>query len=126
MPTPHSLYLTAFLTIANVSQSNDQLESARLQLENLKQTIVFQTINYYYAVINNQQLLKVKADAVTWNRQNLETIIERNKLGAVTLADVYAAQVQEGNAELDSINTKNTLETAKSNLLFYLRRRCIC
>jgi outer membrane protein TolC len=106
--------------IANVSQSSDQLESARLQLENLKQTLVFQTINYYYAVINNQQLLKVKADAVTWNRQNLATITERNKLGAVTLADVYAAQVQEGNAELDSINTKNTLETAKSNLLFYL------
>jgi outer membrane protein len=123
----YSIYADASLTlfdglsnIAGVSQSKDQLESAQLQLENLKQTIVFQTINYYYAVVNNQQLLKVKGDAVTWNRQNLATIIERNKLGAVTLADVYAAQVQEGNAELDSINTKNTLETAKSNLLYYL------
>lgn len=123
----YSIYADASLTlfdglsnIAGVAQSKDQLESARMQLENLKQTIVFQTINYYYAVVNNQQLLKVKADAVSWNRQNLATIIERNKLGAVTMADVYAAQVQEGNAELDSINTKNTLETSKSNLLYYL------
>jgi outer membrane protein len=105
---------------ANISQSKNALESAKMQLENLKQNIVFQTITYYYAIVNNQQLLKVKEDNVTWNKKNLETIVERNKLGAVTLADVYAQQVQEGNAELDLIQTNNNLETAKSNLLYYL------
>ncbi|MHB8338001.1 MAG: TolC family protein [Ignavibacteriaceae bacterium] len=106
--------------IVAVSQSKKQLESARLQLENLKQNIVFQTISLYYAVVNNIQLLKVKEDNVKWNKQNLETIVEKNKLGAVTLADVYAEQVQEGNAELDLIQTKNNLEISKSNLLYYL------
>ncbi|MHB1686143.1 MAG: TolC family protein [Ignavibacteriaceae bacterium] len=106
--------------IAAVSQSKKQLESAKLQLENLKQNIVFQTISLYYAVINYQQLLKVKEDNVKWNKQNLETINEKNKLGAVTIADVYAQQVQEGNAELDLIQTKNNLEISKSNLLYYL------
>ncbi len=105
---------------AAVSQSKKQLESARLQLENLKQNIVFQTISLYYAVVNNQELLKVKEDNVKWNKQNLETIVEKNKLGAVTIADVYAQQVQEGNAELDLIQTKNNLEISKSNLLYYL------
>ena len=106
--------------IANISQSKDALESARMLLENLKQTIVFQTITYYYAVVNNQQLLKVQIDNVTMNKKNLETIVEKNKLGAATLADVYNQQVQEGTAELGQIQAENNLETAKSNLLYYL------
>ena len=106
--------------IAGVSQSKNNLESARLSLERLKQDIVFQTISYYYNVINTGELLKVKEDDVRQAQQNLETITERNKLGAVTLADVYAQQVTLGNAELDQIRTKNDLETAKTNLLYYL------
>ncbi len=50
----------------------------------------------------------------------METIIERNKLGAVTKADVYQQQVQEGNAELDLIQAKNNQQNAESNLLYYL------
>ncbi len=50
----------------------------------------------------------------------METIVEKNKIGAATLADVYAQQVQEGNAELDLIQTKNNYETSKSNLLYFL------
>lgn len=106
--------------IATLSQSQNDLEAARLSLERLKQDIVFQTISLYYGVINTEQLLKVKEDDVTWNQKNLETISERNKLGAVTLADVYNQQVKTGNAELALIQTKNDLETARTNLLYYL------
>ncbi len=105
---------------STLSQSKDNLESARLQLENMKQSIVFQTITLYYAVVNAQQLMKVQEDNVKWNKRSLETIIERNKLGAVTIADVYSQQVKEGNAELALIQAKNSYETAKSNLLSYL------
>lgn len=105
---------------AQLSESKKQLESSRLQLENLKQNTVFQTVSLYYAVVNNQQLLKVKEDNVKWNKENLETIVEKNKIGAATLADVYAQQVQEGNAELDLIQTRNNYETSKSNLLYFL------
>ncbi len=106
--------------IANLSQSKNDLESAELYFQRVKQDIVFNTINLYYAIVNNQQLLKVKDDNVIWNKRNLETVTEKNKLGAVTLADVYAQQVQYGNAELDVVNTKNALESAKADLLDYL------
>ena len=106
--------------IAGVSKSQNDLEAARLSLERLKQDIVFQTISDYYNVINTGELLRVKEDDVRQAQQNLETISERNKLGAVTLADVYAQQVTLGNSELDQIRTKNDLETAKTNLLYYL------
>jgi outer membrane protein len=106
--------------LANLSQAKNDQESAELSFERLKQDIVFNTINLYYNIINNQQLLKVKEEDVIWNQRNLETIIERNKLGAVTLADVYAQQVRFGNAELEVVRTRNLLESSKSELLDYL------
>lgn len=105
---------------ANLSRSKNDLEGAQLSLERLKQQIILQTINLYYNVSETYQILKVREEDVIQQQKNLETIEERNRLGAVTLADVYKQQVQLGNAELEVINTKNLLETAKSNLLFYL------
>ena len=106
--------------LATLSQSKDQLESAQLTLERLKQDIVYQTMTLYYQVVYNSQLLNVKKDDLRWNEKNLETIKERNRLGAATLADVYQQEVAKGNAELEIIRTENTLETAKKDLLFYL------
>jgi outer membrane protein len=105
---------------ATLSQSKNDLESAELTLERLKQDIVFQTTSLYYDVINTQKLLKVKVDNLKWNERNLEIIKERNKLGAATLADVYQQEVATGNAELDIIKTNNQLELAKNNLLYFL------
>lgn len=115
--------MTIFDGLANyagVSQSKNDLDAAKFSLERLKQDIVFQTISFYYDIINTKELLKVKEDDVRQAQKNLETITERNKLGAVTLADVYAQQVTLGNAELEEIRTRNNLETAKADLLYYL------
>jgi outer membrane protein len=106
--------------LATLSQSKNNLESAQLSLSRLKQNIVFQTVSNYYDIINATELLKVKEEDVKWNEKNLETITERNNLGAVTLADVYSQQVNVGNAELAVIQAKNNLETFKSNFLYYL------
>jgi len=105
---------------ATLSQSQTDLESAEYSLERLKQDIVFQTTSLFYDILNTQKLLTVKEDNLKWNEKNLETIRERNKLGAATLADVYQQEVATGNAELEIIRTKNQLEVAKNELLFYL------
>jgi outer membrane protein len=77
-------------------------------------------MSLYYQVVYNGQLLNVKKDDLKWNEKNLETIKERNRLGAATLADVYQQEVAKGNAELELIRTENQLETSKKDLLFYL------
>jgi outer membrane protein len=105
---------------ATLSQSKNDLESAEYSLERLKQDIVFQTTSLFYDIMNLQKLLEVKEDNLKWNEKNLETIRERNKLGAATLADVYQQEVATGNAELEIIRTRNQLEDAKNELLFYL------
>jgi outer membrane protein len=106
--------------IATLSQSKNDLESAEFSLDRLKQNIVFTTTSLFYDIMNRQKLLEVKEDNLKWNEKNLETISERNKLGAATLADVYQQEVATGNAELDIIRTSNQLEDAKNELLFYL------
>ncbi len=105
---------------ANLSKSKNNVEAVKLSIEQKKQEVVFQTINLYYSIVEADQLLKVREEDVKQQQKNLETIEERNRLGSVTKADVYQQQVQLGNAELQVIQQKNTLETAKSNLLFYL------
>jgi len=105
---------------AELSRSQDQLGSAKFALERIKQDIVFQTMSLYYNIVYTQQLLVVKKDDLKWNEKNLETIKERNRLGAATLADVYQQEVAKGNAELELIRTENNLQTAKKDLLFYL------
>jgi len=105
---------------ANLSRSKNSVEAIKLAIEQKKQEVVFQTINLYYTIVEADQLLKVREEDVKQQQKNLETIEERNRLGSVTKADVYQQQVQSGNAELQVIQQKNILETAKSNLLFYL------
>jgi len=105
---------------ANLYKNKNSLESARLILERLKQDIIFQTMSYYYGLLNSKKLLKVKEDNLKWNQKNFEIIKEKNNLGAVTLADVYAQQVKLGNAELELIRAQNDYSNDKSNFLFYL------
>ncbi|MCW8804700.1 MAG: TolC family protein [Ignavibacteriaceae bacterium] len=105
---------------ANLSKTQDDLQSAELTIERIKQDIVFQTMSLYYNIVYTEQLLRVKQDNLKWNEKNLETIKERNRLGAATLADVYQQEVAKGNAELELIRTDNDLQTAKKDLLFYL------
>lgn len=101
-------------------QSKIELQAAELLIQRLKQDVVFQTISLYYNIVNFQTLLKVKEEDLLWNKKNLETVNAKNQLGAVTMADVYAQQVRLGNAELDMIKIKNSLETAKLDILNYL------
>jgi outer membrane protein len=123
----YSLGLGSSLTLfdglsnfANISKSEQNLKSARFNLARLKEEIIFQTISFYYDIQNAKKLLKVKDDNLKWNQKNYEIIVERNKLGSVTLADVYSQQVRLGTAELELIQAKNNLETLTSNFLFYL------
>ncbi|MBA4317351.1 MAG: hypothetical protein C0412_03020, partial [Flavobacterium sp.] len=105
---------------ARLSQSKDNLEAAKLSFEKAKQDIVYNTADYFYSIISNQELLKVSEQNLNYNKKVLEQIVEKNKLGSSPLADVYTWQYNVGNAELNLINAKNNLEKAKNLFLNYL------
>jgi len=105
---------------ANISQKSNNLEASEFDIAKIKQDIVFRTTEYYYAVINNEEVLKVRLENVRYNQKLLETIEEKNRLGSIPIVDVYAQQVQLGNAELQLIQAENIYENSKSALLNYL------
>ncbi|MCX8056519.1 MAG: TolC family protein [Ignavibacteria bacterium] len=104
----------------SIYQSKVNYDAAKYKLERLKQDIVFQTIVKYVNVLKAKKLMEVQEDNLKWNKKSLETIIERNKVGQVTLADVYQQQVNYGNAELLAIQSRNNYEILKNELLAFL------
>lgn len=105
---------------SNLSKNKSSFSAAKYSIDRLKQEIIYQTVSFYFDVLNAGKLLKLKEDDLKWNQKNYEIIFERNKLGAGTLADVYAQQVKLGSAELELIRAQNSLETLKSGMLYYL------
>lgn len=105
---------------ANISQKRNNLDASEFDIAKLKQDIVFKTTEYYYAVLNNEEVLKVRQENVRYNSKLLETIEEKNRLGSIPIADLYAQQVQLGNAELQLIQAENIYENSKSTFLNYL------
>ena len=106
--------------IANINQKKSNLDAAEFNLDKLKQDIVFQTISYFYSVLNAQELMRVRNDNVKYYQKLYETVQERNRLGSVAKADVYTAQVQLGNAELLLIQAQNAYDASLTTLLNYL------
>lgn len=121
--TRFSSNITLFNGLANyssISASENNLESAVLNFERVKEDIVFSAIENYYTLIHLQELIRVRREDLKWNQKNLEVVQTKNELGAVTIADVYQQQVNVGNSELALIKAENTYETSKSDFLYYL------
>ncbi|MGE5315745.1 MAG: TolC family protein [Acidobacteriota bacterium] len=105
---------------ANLRRAELNASSAEQNLTRTRQTVVFTTQRLYLNVLRTQQLVGVNEDNLKRSRQQLDRIVESNKVGAVALADVYRQQVQTANDELALIRAQQTFETAKTDLLSYL------
>lgn len=106
--------------IENISLSKNNLNSAKLYLEFLKQQIALNTMVKYYMVMTQKELLKVREENLKKQKINYQLIEERNRLGAATMADLYQQQVELGNAELQLINQSLEVEKAQNDLIIFL------
>lgn len=106
--------------IENINLSKNNLNSAKLYLEFLKQQIALNTMVKYYMVMTQKELLKVREENLKKQKINYQLIEERNRLGAATLADLYQQQVELGNAELQLINQSLEVEKAQNDLIIFL------
>ncbi len=94
--------------------------SSEQNLLRTRQNVVYQTQGLYLNVLRTKSLVKVNEDNLKSSRQQLDRIVESNKVGAVALADVYRQQVTTANAELALIQAEATYDNAKTTLLSYL------
>ena len=105
---------------ANVSSAKRNYEAAELNLDKLKRDIVQTTTIFYYTILKNKALLRVREENFKYNKKLLETITERNKLGSAPVADLYAQQVQTGAAEVEVIKAQNQVDVAQNQLIDFL------
>lgn len=107
-------------SFANLSQKQNSLESAKLDLDKLKQDIIYQTANLFFTVISFDKLLKYQDENYKYNLSLLDKIREMNELKMNPISDVYSQEVQTANSESALLQAQNNYEKAKISLLNYL------
>jgi outer membrane protein len=106
--------------LATISQSKNNLESARLTLEKLKQDVVLQTVNLYTQIISNKRLLDFQQEDLKYNQGLLDRVKQMFDLKMVSISDVYSQEAQTANSKVAYLQAKSNLEKSKINLLTYL------
>jgi outer membrane protein len=105
----------AGLSSASANASVIERRSARA-----RQSAAYQVEVGYLSVLRGRQLVLVSEENLKRDGRQLERITESNKVGASSLADVYRQQSQVAKDELDVINSSNSYNKSRADLLAFI------
>jgi outer membrane protein len=102
---------------ANLRSANANAVSIEHLSTRARQTVVFQVEQQYLNVLRTEQLVRVADENLKRDRRQLERITESNRVGALSLADVYRQQSQVAVDELAVITAQNNYAKANADLV---------
>ena len=109
-------------SLKSISQKKNDLASARLELEKLKQDAILQTVNLFITVINDEKILAFQEENYKYNTEMLEKIKQMYELKMIAIVDLYSQEYETANSKLAYIQAKNDYEKAILSLLTYLSK----
>jgi outer membrane protein len=102
---------------ANLNRANASAAIGEYTVTRTRQSIVFQVESSYLNVLRREQLVRVTEENLKRDRRQLERITESNRVGALSLADVYRQQSQVATDELGLITAQNDYNKTKADLV---------
>jgi outer membrane protein len=102
---------------SNLSAAKSRSVATENSAVRTRQAVVYSATSGYLNVIRTRELVKVSEENLKRDERQLERITESNKVGSLSLADVYRQQSQVANDELDLINAQNNFAKAKADLV---------
>lgn len=117
--------VTLFDGLANIStinQKKNDLQSAKYDLEKLRQDVTLQTVNLFIIITNNEKILKFQEEDLKFNEDMLKKVKEMFDLKMKANVDLYSQEYQTSNSQLSYLQAKNNYEKSKITLLNYLSK----
>jgi outer membrane protein len=107
-------------TPSNIEMTKTNLNSAKYDLEKLRQDVILQTVNLFVTVVNDEKLMNFQQEDLKYNDDLLSKINEMFGLKMVVKSDVYSQEYQTSNSKFTYLQDKNNFDKAKISLLNYL------
>jgi len=105
---------------ATLSGSRSRMAAAELGSTRVQQAIVYSVSSSYLNILRNRELVRVSEENLRRDQRQLERIEESNRVGALSIADVYRQQSQVAGDELDLITAQNNFAKSKADLVAIL------
>ena len=103
-------------SLNSIKQAKVNLDIAKLRQRNTKIEVIQNVTRSYYGLLQDQQLLDVAEKNLVLSKKQVDLVQKQFDLGAVRKTDLLKAKVSIGQARVELLNRKTTLENSRRQL----------